>query len=64
MSHVYQHSKMVLVDGARSFVGSVNFTATSMDDNREVGVVLTEPVNIARLIAVFEGDWTRAALQT
>ena len=61
MSHLYQHAKMILVDGERAFVGSVNFTATSMDDNREVGLVLTEAASIARLTAVFEGDWAQAA---
>lgn len=61
MTHLYQHAKMVLVDGAHAFVGSVNFTATSMDDNREIGLVLSEPTNLARLSAVFEADWERSA---
>jgi hypothetical protein len=31
---------------------------TSLDENRECGIVLTEAAPIARLIAIFETDWS------
>ena len=54
----YQHAKMLLVDGERALIGSINFTQTSMDDNREAGIVLADPLSLNRLFAVFEGDWS------
>jgi cardiolipin synthase A/B len=54
---LYIHAKMVLVDGERAFVGSQNFTATSLDLNRELGIVLDDPANVARLAAVFAADF-------
>jgi phosphatidylserine/phosphatidylglycerophosphate/cardiolipin synthase-like enzyme len=52
----YIHAKMVLADGERGFVGSQNFTQTSLDENREIGIVLSEPALLKRLDATFERD--------
>jgi cardiolipin synthase len=57
----YIHAKMVLADGQRAFVGSVNFTATSLDQNRELGIIITEPTAIARIQAVFNEDFNNGA---
>ena len=51
------HTKTIVVDGARAYVGSVNFSMTSLDRNREVGVIVTEPSSIAPLSDTFEKDW-------
>ena len=53
----YQHAKMLLVDSERALIGSINFTQTSMDDNREAGIVLDDPLSLERLAAVYETDW-------
>ena len=53
----YIHAKLLLVDSTRAFIGSQNYTATSMDQNREVGVAITGPSNIERLQRVFEKDF-------
>ena len=55
----YQHAKMILVDGARASIGSINLTATSMDDNREAGIVLSDASSLGRLSAVFDVDWSQ-----
>ena len=60
VERLYIHAKMVLADGQRVFVGSQNFTATSLDANRELGVVLTEPVLVERAAAIFARDWIQA----
>jgi phosphatidylserine/phosphatidylglycerophosphate/cardiolipin synthase-like enzyme len=57
---LYIHAKMVLADGQRAFVGSENFTATSLDQNRELGIVTTEPTAIARINQVFAKDFEAA----
>jgi len=54
---LYIHAKLIIVDGEKAFVGSQNFTATSLDLNRELGIILTDPVNVGRLISVFESDF-------
>ena len=56
----YQHAKMLLVDGQRALIGSINFTQTSMDDNREASIELDDQLSIDRLSAIYEGDWVRS----
>lgn len=46
LTNPYQHSKSVIADGAQVYIGSINFTATSMDQNRELGI-LTKQADIA-----------------
>jgi cardiolipin synthase A/B len=53
----YIHAKIVLADRQRAFVGSENFTVTSLDQNRELGIIVTEPSAIARIQAVFDEDF-------
>ena len=54
---LYIHAKMLLVDGQRAYVGSQNFTATSLDQNRELGIILDDPASIERMSATFAGDF-------
>lgn len=56
---VYVHAKAIIVDGTVAWIGSQNFTATSLDDNREVGIVLTDPANVGRVGGVFSLDFAR-----
>ena len=60
IANPYIHAKLLLVDGARAMIGSQNFTSTSMDQNREVGVVISSPSNIQRLQRVFDKDFAMA----
>ncbi len=54
----YMHAKMVT--GSRlGFVGSENFTDTSLNKNREMGLLL-EGRDLYRLRAQFRSDWERA----
>ncbi|MDQ3467943.1 MAG: phospholipase D-like domain-containing protein [Chloroflexota bacterium] len=54
---LYIHAKMVLSDEARAFVGSQNFTATSLDQNRELGILLTDRPSLSRLARTFDEDF-------
>ncbi len=58
--HVYIHAKLMVIDREMAIVGSQNFTATSLDDNRELAVELTDPNGLARCLAVYERDWNRS----
>jgi phosphatidylserine/phosphatidylglycerophosphate/cardiolipin synthase-like enzyme len=56
---LYIHAKMILT-GARAFVGSENFSTTSLDDNRELGIVIGVPAIIRSLRATFARDFAGA----
>ena len=51
------HTKVLVADGARAYIGSENLSATSLDHNREVGLVVTDASSIAPLSQTFETDW-------
>jgi cardiolipin synthase A/B len=51
------HTKVIVADGARAYLGSENLSQTSLDKNREVGVIVTDDSSIAPLRTSFETDW-------
>ncbi|MDE2292506.1 MAG: cardiolipin synthase, partial [Elusimicrobia bacterium] len=57
----YIHAKMVLADygtGAeRAYMGSENFSSTSLDRNRELGVLMTDQAQLSSLADTFQNDW-------
>jgi cardiolipin synthase A/B len=57
---LYIHAKMILVDGQAAFLGSQNLTETSLDENREIGIVVEEDAIIVRLTTLFESDFAAA----
>lgn len=52
----YVHAKLVLVDDRVAFLGSENFSVSSLEDNREVGVEITGP-GVAVLERQFLSDF-------
>jgi hypothetical protein len=44
----------------RAFVASQNFSATSLDANRAVGVIVADPAILAQLVSVAHSDWSAA----
>jgi phosphatidylserine/phosphatidylglycerophosphate/cardiolipin synthase-like enzyme len=54
---IYMHAKMI-VGGRLAFIGSENFTQTSLD-NREMGVLLNGS-ELGKLQTQFDRDWGRA----
>ena len=53
----YMHGKMMLVDSERAFVGSENFTADSLEDARECGIIFDDPAAVATLGTTVTADW-------
>lgn len=51
------HTKVVVADGAHAYVGSENLSTNSLDNNREVGVIVTDTSSTAPLMTTFETDW-------
>jgi phosphatidylserine/phosphatidylglycerophosphate/cardiolipin synthase-like enzyme len=60
-SDLYIHAKLMVIDRSVAIVGSQNFTATSLDENRELAIVLDDATSLERCLAVYERDWTRSA---
>jgi phosphatidylserine/phosphatidylglycerophosphate/cardiolipin synthase-like enzyme len=56
-TQLYIHAKMIVADGSLAFVGSENFSTTSLDNNRELGVLLTNAQIISTLQQTFQSDW-------
>ena len=59
MEYKLTHSKFVIVDGKKALVGSINFSASALNYNREAAVEV-EGGKIAEIASVFEGDWEKA----
>jgi len=57
---LYIHAKMILADGRRAFLGSQNFSASSLDDNRELGIILSTGAIVRSLERTFDGDYAHA----
>lgn len=55
------HSKMMLVDGKRALVGSINFSKSAVGKNREAAAII-EGGTVKEYIDVFERDWEAATL--
>ncbi len=53
----YIHAKVFLVDGTIAFVGSQNISATSLNLNREMGMIVASPPTIERIQRAFDKDW-------
>ncbi|MBC7545742.1 MAG: hypothetical protein H7338_23675 [Candidatus Sericytochromatia bacterium] len=53
------HAKLIVADGARAYIGSINPTTNSMDNNRELGIILDEPGIVSKLVQVNVADWSK-----
>lgn len=58
---LYAHAKVIITDSGtpsgRAFVGSQNFSSTSMSRNRELGIIVTYVPLLAALRDQFDQDW-------
>lgn len=56
----YMHAKLIVVDGTLAFTGSENFSSTSLDQNREIGVIIADTQALTTFESVFGQDWALA----
>lgn len=61
LTEPYMHAKLIVADGTVAFTGSENFSSTSLDENRELGILLADPSALATLSATFTRDWAVAS---
>ena len=53
------HAKAIIVDGEVAYVGSINFSSTSFDKNREVGVIISSKNAVTQLRDTFFQDFNK-----
>jgi cardiolipin synthase A/B len=62
-SGFYIHGKVIEADygtpAGRIFVGSENFSSTSLNHNRELGLIISAPAVLASMAKTFAGDFSR-----
>jgi phosphatidylserine/phosphatidylglycerophosphate/cardiolipin synthase-like enzyme len=65
-SFLYIHAKMILADlgtpTARAYIGSVNMGCVSLNDNRECGIIVTEPAILESLETTYQSDWAQPSV--
>lgn len=59
LSSPYVHAKLIVVDGERAYLGSVNLSSQSLDKNRELGIIIAQPDVVNRINQVFAQDWEK-----
>jgi phosphatidylserine/phosphatidylglycerophosphate/cardiolipin synthase-like enzyme len=59
VSTPYIHAKSLVVDGARAYVGSENFSTGSLRYNRELGVLFDAAPEVAKVLMTTNGDFSR-----
>jgi cardiolipin synthase A/B len=57
-SHLYMHAKIIVVDQKKAFIGSENISTASLDDNRELGIVVSDTSVLNSLQQTFQQDWS------
>ena len=58
---LYIHAKTIGVDGTRVFLGSQNFSTSSLQENRELGLVTTTKAVVQTVAMTFAKDFAGAA---
>lgn len=51
------HAKVIIIDEQRALLGSINLTAASMHDNRELSMITSEKNITQKLLSTFANDW-------
>ena len=57
---LHLHAKMLLADGKRAIVGSMNIAPGSFDSRRELAIEIEDKHIVKRLKKTFEGDWNNS----
>lgn len=51
------HTRTILRDGARAFIGSQSLRAIELDSRRELGLIIRDGKILKQLMECFESDW-------
>jgi cardiolipin synthase len=56
-AHPMIHAKAIVADGARCYVGSENFTLSSLVYNREIGVIFATSSEVQKVLSTIRADF-------
>jgi phosphatidylserine/phosphatidylglycerophosphate/cardiolipin synthase-like enzyme len=62
-SSPYIHAKAMVVDGTSAYVGSANFSTGSLLYNRELGLIVTNPTELAKISSTIATDFSTGTVQ-
>jgi cardiolipin synthase len=57
---LYIHAKVIVVDGTTAFLGSQNFSDSSLNYNRELGIITTDPTLVRPIAETVASDFAGA----
>ncbi len=57
IKHPKVHAKVMVADGKRALVGSMNIDRHAFELRRELGIIIEEPKLVKQLEDIFEKDW-------
>jgi phosphatidylserine/phosphatidylglycerophosphate/cardiolipin synthase-like enzyme len=60
-SALYIHAKAIVVDATTAYLGSQNFSSSSLDRNRELGLTTTDASVVDPVVATLAGDFAGAS---
>jgi cardiolipin synthase A/B len=60
LKHIKLHGKILLSDGARAIIGSINLAPGSFDSRRELAIQVEDPHILTRLNEVVQRDWEKS----
>ncbi|HXZ04344.1 MAG TPA: phospholipase D-like domain-containing protein [Ktedonobacteraceae bacterium] len=56
-SQLYMHAKIIVADNKVAFIGSENISAQSLDQNRELGIIVSDLSALNKIQSTFQYDW-------
>ena len=60
----YLHAKAIVIDGSKSWLGSVNGSTESLSHNREFGIYFDSALDVGNLNKVLQSDFTDSKSET
>ena len=57
---LYIHAKVIIADDSYAFLGSENFSYSSLEKNRELGIFISDQTILNSLMRTFNTDWVNA----
>jgi cardiolipin synthase len=60
LRHLHLHGKLLMVDGKKAILGSINLAPGSFDDRRELAIEIEQEDIVHQLKQVMHDDWERS----
>lgn len=62
VQYALTHSKMMIIDGKKVLVGSINFSKNAQHKNREAAAIIESAQKVSEYEAIFQKDWQDGSL--